>query len=349
MKSAEAVPALHPDAASRYDDGDIDLIMQEEEQALDPNEGVTYPVGGEPWVTPEAYSEVAPEPEITPKEPEVVTFGRETLRGSKGLKHRTRELIFNSVSSIGVLKAETENGVATIKRPLLERKQKTEERKLKKYEHKAKSNMFAFRRVSYARKARWAKNRLNDASIRLIEHDQTFGSKSTDKDGKTIRKRGKVYEAQKIRYLERMRMLELQRNKLLEEQIIAHERKNRRKLKNAARKENLSQEQRAQLSQRIDQMPSLSTLRESVQKQLKKELDVRMQKAEKQVMESDRRWKWNQEDTKSQIDDDLASLDRAVNKSNKTTPYLEQDQTDDFLPELEDAAKKVMTDDETKG
>lgn len=311
--------------------------------------GVTYDASEGPWVMPEAYSEEVletPKQEVE-KEPESIQYSRETLHGSKAVKLWVKEQSFHRISGADMAKSELENGVANIKRPYLELKQKALERNFKKYQSKKNSSIFAFRREAFAKKARWAKRRLDDTSLKLSKHNQMFGSIAKDDSGNTIKNPGKATELQKKRYLERLRNLELQRGKLIEKQVVAQERKRRRQIKNAARDENLSREQRARMVRLLEQKPSMGIFQEQVHDQLEKELQIRMQKAEKKIIENNHRIKWRLEDNETNDDAILAKLDSAVNQTPMSVDQHEDVDIDSVLPRLENAVNEATQDENT--
>ena len=307
-------------------------IPDEDDTFLDATgPGITYDASEGPWVMPEAYSEEAVEPpkQEVENEPESIQYSRETLHGSRAVRQWVKEQSFRRTSSADTAKGELENGVANIKRPYLELKQKALERNLNKYESKKNSSIFAFRREAFAKKARWAKRRLDDTSLKLNKHNQIFGSISKDDSGNTIKKPGKATELQKKRYLERLRNLELQRNKLIEKQIIAKERKRRRQIKN------------------LEKKPSMGNFQEKVRDQLKKDLQIRMQNAEKKIMENNYGSKLRLEDNETNQEAILAKLDNAINQTPASIDRHENIDVDSILPQLENAVDESDQDENT--
>lgn len=273
-------------AAAELPDDDDNFVYLE-------GPGVTYDTEEGPWIMPEAYSESN---DTSDDEPTIVQYGRERLRGSKALQQKTREFAFKRISQASIVKAEIENGTASIKRPLLERKQKAEERKIKKYEQKARTSMFAFRREAFARKARWAKRRLNETVIKLSKHEHMFGVKNSESNKDEVKDRGEVYKVQKKRYLERKQELELKRSKLLERQILASERKRRREMQYSLHDSKLNEADRAILVEQIKQLPTMQTFQANLKNQLKNELRDRIAKTKNTVNNSSNRWRWESSD-----------------------------------------------------
>ncbi|MCA9334589.1 hypothetical protein KC953_00425 [Candidatus Saccharibacteria bacterium] len=337
MRSVEAAPTNSRQDSSRKDadilDAADDILDQDDFDAtiaelpdqddtfseITDGPGITYDTADGPWVMPEAYSqEKSQDTTEDTQESDIIRHSRTKLSKSQALRQWTSQKAFNRVSNVAILKGEVEHGIANIKGEYLSRKQKTEEKKLHKYQRKANSTMFEFRRAKFARKARWAKNRLNDTSTKLSRHNQIFGEVVAEENGNQIKKRGEEYQNHKKRHIERLRHLEEKRSKLLERRILANERKKLRGQKNKIKKEHMSNYQK------------------DLRVQLKKDLDHRMKKIVDKIEKSDRRWNWLKDDNHTSEEASISALDQAVNQLS-SEGNAQKSRVNEILPQLRDA------------
>lgn len=276
-------------------------------------------------------------------------FGRETLGASKKLQQLIREQTFNMISGADMAKSEAEDSIARVKQSYLTLKKNSQQRKIDKFQQKSRSSIFAFRREKFAQKARWANNRLENTQHQLSKLDKRHGLliERNDDGEKIKRKRGDAYEKRKKLYIERARELEKKRAKLIEDQLVAKERKRRRKLKQDVKNDNIPKAQRLRSQVEHEHLGHINNFRENVRNQIQIELTKHMDKMEKTIMESNRRWRWHLENTEEDSEENRAidRLDKAVNGGSEDRENLDRTKVDGAIDDIEDAVDELMGDD----
>lgn len=293
---SEFAPSSSPSSTAtterpRYDDGDIDLIMDEEAQNATPDAasvenpdipegpGAAYPEDGEAWKMPEAYKE---EDQWEPRSLEELNT-HEDLEGSEGLKQRVREVAFDRMSQVHQAKAQYEDVRDGFKQKYLEQKQQRQKAKYENFERKGFASLTQRGRERNQMKAKWAKRRLNATSAKLYDLEKRHNPVVAEtKDGKTVSP-SRIDTLRIKQAVERRRELERRRNVLIEKKLVANQEKRLRGEQPEGVAVNLTTAGRNRLTDITLESDSMGEFREGLKSLLRDELNRRVEAYEKQV------------------------------------------------------------------